>query len=123
MPFSSGKIQKSFSRVLGRKALLVLLAHAVYCPAAEVLTNQWSLLISTSSDCCPGIADDGTIYFGTFTGRLWAIRPDGSRKWVFRAGLEIKSSPAIADDGTIYFGSRDRKMYAVLPDGKKKWEF
>jgi len=51
------------------------------------------------------------------------VGPDGSRKWIFRAGLEIKSSPAIGADGTIYFGSRDRKCYAVRPDGKKKWEF
>ncbi len=51
------------------------------------------------------------------------IKPDGTRKWVFPAGNEIKSSPAISLDGTVYFGSRDRKFYAVGFDGKKRWEF
>ena len=50
---------------------------------------------------------DGTIYFGTFNGRLWAVNPNGTKKWVFRAGREIKSSPAIGADGIIYFGCRD----------------
>src|SRR5205085_3666549 len=91
--------------------------------AVEHLTNKWSLRIDASSETCPAIAPDGTLYFGTFVGRLWAVRPDGSPKWTFRAGSEIKSSPAVASDGTIYFGSRDRKCYALRPDGKKKWEF
>jgi outer membrane protein assembly factor BamB len=88
-----------------------------------VHTNEWTLTISTVSDTCPAVAPDGTIYFGNFVGRLWAVRPDGSVKWIFRVGLEIKSSPAIATDGTIYFGSRDRRCYALRPDGKKKWDF
>jgi len=49
----------------------------------------------------PGGCPDGTIYVAYLTGRLWAVRPDGSRKWIFRAGVEIKSSPAIGADGTI----------------------
>ena len=74
-------------------------------------------------DSSPAVARDGTIYFGAWNGRLFALRPDGKSKWVFRAGREIKSSPAIAADGTIYFGSRDRKFYAVTPRGKLKWSF
>jgi outer membrane protein assembly factor BamB len=89
----------------------------------ENLTNEWTLNTGTTSQTCPGIAPDGTIYFGTFTGRLWAVEPDGTSKWIYRVGLEIKSSPAIGEDGTIYFGSRDRKCYALRPDGKKKWTF
>ncbi len=113
----------SKSRLFSRQYILFLffgLGHAV---AVETLTNEWSLGTGTTSQTCPAIAPDGTVYFGTFTGRLWAIRPDGSRKWIFRAGLEINSSPAIGGDGTIYFGSRDRKCYALKPDGKKKWTF
>jgi len=103
--------------------LFLLMAFPCRCFAVEHLTNEWSLSTGTSSLTCPAIAPDGTIYFGTFTGRLWAVGPDGARKWVFRTGLEIKSSPAIDNHGTIYFGSRDRKFYALRPDGKKKWEF
>src|SRR5437016_13479241 len=102
---------------------IAILCATGRCAAMEYLTNEWSLATGAPSETCPAIAPDGTIYFGTFTGRLWAVQPDGSRKWIFRAGLEIKSSPAVGSDGTIYFGSRDRKCYAVRSDGKKKWEF
>jgi outer membrane protein assembly factor BamB len=106
-----------------RPLFLLSMTLAWRCIAVEHLTNEWSISTGTSSLTCPAIAPDGTIYFGTFTGRLWSLTPDGARKWIFRTGLEIKSSPAIGKDGTIYFGSRDRKFYALSPDGKKKWEF
>src|SRR5438309_173854 len=97
-------------RPITLSALLAVSFAMGRCRATEYLTNDWSLGITTSSQTCPAIGSDGTIYFGTFTGRLWAVRPDGSRQWVFRAGLEIQSSPALGADGTIYFGSRDRKL-------------
>ncbi len=103
--------------------LYVVLSWSGSSLAVEHLTNEWSLRTGTSSQTCPAMAADGTIYFGTFTGKLWAVGADGSRKWIFRAGREIKSSPAVGADGTIYFGSRDRKFYALRPDGKKKWDF
>src|SRR5437870_4305130 len=82
------------ARLWPKAALLLVVPYGVWsCAAVEKLTNEWSLNIRTSSDTCPAIAQDGTIYFGTFTGSLWAVRSNGSRKWVFRAGLEIKSSP------------------------------
>ena len=59
------------------------------------------------------MGSDGTIYFGAWDGKLWALNPDGTRKWVFRAGNEIQSSPALGPDGTLYFGCRDRKFYAL----------
>jgi outer membrane protein assembly factor BamB len=89
----------------------------------NVLTNEWTLDVRSGSDSAPAVGTDGTIYFGTWLGKLWAVNPDGSRKWVFQAQNEIKSAPAVGSDGTVYFGSRDRKFYAVRADGKKRWEF
>ena len=87
-------------------------------------TNFWTLNVAGfGGGSSPALASDGTIYQGTFDGKLLAITPQGGIKWTFKAGREIKSSPAVADDGTIYFGSRDRKLYAVTPDGEKKWTF
>jgi outer membrane protein assembly factor BamB len=90
--------------------------------------EQWELKIPgytivSGSSCA--VASDGTIYQGTFDGRMFAISPQGQIKWTFKTGrgLEIWSSPAIADDGTVYFGSRDRNFYALAPDGKLKWKF
>ena len=122
-------LKASFARriPLAPAAFLLTLTLAIIPTSgwAEVrtLTNRWSFVLKYPSDSSPAIADDGTIYLGLFNGDLRAFLPDGSPKWVFNAGREIKSSPAIGSDGTIYFGSRDRKFYAVGPDGKKKWDF
>ncbi len=103
--------------------VLALPATTAVCQAPYTLTNEWKTPIGSTSDSSPALSADGTIYFATWEGRLWALNPDGSRKWVFRAGLDIKSSPAVGADGTVYFGCRDRQFYALNANGKKKWQF
>jgi len=108
--------------------LITSLAWLVLSPfpsawGANVLSNEWTVSLHGGSDSAPAVGPDGTIYFGTFAGRLWALNPDGSRKWIFRANNEIKSAPAVGADSTVYFGCRDRKVYAVRANGKKRWEF
>ena len=43
----------------------------------------------------PSIGSDGAIYVRSRDGNLYAINPDGSRKWAFEAGED--SSPAIEE--------------------------
>ena len=64
-----------------------LLAGAA-APAADRLTNDWSVPFNSISDSAPAIGPDGTIYVGTWKGRLWALTPEGARKWTFAAGNE-----------------------------------
>jgi outer membrane protein assembly factor BamB len=90
--------------------------------AENAFSNLWSYATYAGVDSAAAVADDGTIYFGSWRGSLIALRPDGSRKWSFATDNEIRSAPAIGSDGTIYFGSRDRKCYAVGADGRKRWE-
>jgi outer membrane protein assembly factor BamB len=61
----------------------------------------------------PAIGADGTIYFGSWDDYFYALNPDGTLKWRFRAENAIDSSPAIDTDGTIYFGSWDWYFYAL----------
>ena len=103
--------------------VLALQGTPAACPAQETITNLWEVNLETGCDSSPAVGADGTIYFGTRAGTLWALDADGKRKWVFRTGREIKSSPAIGGDSTVYVGSRDRKFYAIGSDGKKRWEF
>jgi outer membrane protein assembly factor BamB len=115
-------------KVLSRAAaLLITLGCLLLCLSAagweNVLSNEWSVALYYGSDSAPAVGSDGTIYFGTWNEKLWALNPDGSRKWVFRAGNEIKSAPAVGLEGSVYFGCRDRKFYALRADGKKRWEF
>jgi outer membrane protein assembly factor BamB len=63
----------------------------------------------------PTIGADGTIYVGSLDNKLYAINPDGSLKWSYTTGHDVRSSPAIGADGTVYVGSDDKKLYAFGP--------
>jgi len=73
----------------------------------------------------PAIGEDGTIYFGSRDGNLYAINPDGTLKWTYGTNGAIQSSPAIGADGTIYIGSDDGNLYAIedsITHGKLRWK-
>ncbi len=69
----------------------------------------------------PAVADDGSVYIGSWDGKLHAFGPDGMPVWTFQSGGGIVSSPAVGIDGTVCFGSCDRYVYAVNADGTLKW--
>ncbi|HHT9111088.1 MAG TPA: outer membrane protein assembly factor BamB family protein, partial [Candidatus Brocadiaceae bacterium] len=94
-----------------------------HCKGPETNSLKWAYKIDTRITSSPSIGSDGTLYFGSIDGRLYAVNQDGNTKWAFQVGSEITASPAIGDDGTIYVGSRDKKMYAITPDGKPKWTY
>jgi outer membrane protein assembly factor BamB len=77
----------------------------------------------------PAIGEEGTVYFGTSGGSPWhghinALYPNGTLKWRFEAGHEVRSDPAIGQDGTIYCGSHDGNLYALFPNnGTLKWKY
>ena len=86
--------------------------------------KKWSFKTgSRVSHRSPAIGSDGIIYVGSRDNNLYAINPDGSRKWNFKTGDGVSSSPAIGSDGTIYVGSLDNNLYAIKPNGRKKWAF
>ncbi|MBI2925514.1 MAG: PQQ-binding-like beta-propeller repeat protein [Verrucomicrobia bacterium] len=83
---------------------------------------RWSYGIGGSTiRPAPVIGYDGTVYFGAYTRKLYALNPDGTKKWEFDTGDFIDDSAAIAADGTIYFGGDSKKLYALNPDGSVKW--
>jgi outer membrane protein assembly factor BamB len=84
---------------------------------------KWYFATGDNVHSSPTIGSDGTIYFGSWDNKLYAINPDGTQKWNFTTGGYVSSSPAIGSDGTIYFGSSDNKLYAINPDGTEKWSF
>ncbi len=71
------------------------------------------------------IGDDQTLYvFVDFA--LYAINPDGTRKWVYDTGVggtPCGSSPVVGSDSTIYAVLSNDVLYAVNDDGSLKWKF
>jgi len=80
---------------------------------------------SLSAWTTTAIGDEGTVYFGTKNGKIYALNGiTGSKKWEFLTGGPISSSPSIGTDGTVYIGSEDKKFYALNgKTGAKIWEF
>ncbi|MEM2875027.1 MAG: PQQ-binding-like beta-propeller repeat protein, partial [Candidatus Hadarchaeales archaeon] len=68
--------------------------------------------LSTASS--PAIGSDNTIYFG-LREFLFAVRKNGTLKWVFATG-GVVNSPAIGRNKGIYFISKDGYLYAIEPD-------
>jgi len=86
--------------------------------------KHWAFSTGGSiSDVGPSIGADGTIYIGSYDGKLYALNLDGSQKWAFKTNSTVYSTAAIGKDGTVYFGSYDDNLYALKPDGTKKWSF
>lgn len=64
----------------------------------------------------PAVAADGTVYVGSYDGKLHAFTASGATKpggWPFSAWGSVFSSPAIDRDGTVYFGTVGSKVHAV----------
>lgn len=94
------------------------------------LTNggqrKWRYYIGNGSygdisvDSSPTIGADGTIYVASFSG-LYAINPNGSRKWC-NSSIYTLASPVLGVDGTIYITANYR-LYAINPNGSTKWSW
>ncbi|MCK5651743.1 MAG: PQQ-like beta-propeller repeat protein [Gemmatimonadetes bacterium] len=69
----------------------------------------------------PAIGDDGTLYVPADA--LYAINPDGTRKWRFPTSWGPQGMPVIGPDGTIYITGGQDNLWAVNPDGTQKWLF
>lgn len=77
-------------------------------------------------DATPVIGPDGTLYVGSWDGKLYALKDTGTaltKSWEYAAGSFIFSSVAIGPDGTLYVGSGDSNLHAVNANGTPKWKF
>ena len=93
--------------VLSKKVLFV---EAVIPPGAK----KWEFQTGRSIFSSPAIGSDGTVYVGSWDGKVYALNGStGAKKWEFQTEGRVGSSPAIGFDGTVYVGSGDRKVYAI----------
>jgi outer membrane protein assembly factor BamB len=106
---------------------------ALVTPAPERAKWRFKLNADYSMQS-PGIGADGTIYVAMSNGKLYAVNPDGTQKWLFQAGLGggVFGPVAVGAEDTIYVagmvpnpnGSGNTGgIFAMNPDGTQKWLF
>jgi outer membrane protein assembly factor BamB len=85
---------------------------------------KWTITLGRSQ-YAPTIGTDGTIYVSALDSYLYAINPNGTLKWKFKATQEFESAPALSADGlVVYAGSDDNNLYAVnTANGTLKWKY
>src|SRR5207244_3034540 len=74
----------------------------------------------------PVIAADGTIYVGTEDARIIAVKPDGTRKWLYSlpdGGGGAPSYLALNGRGQIVFGTQNGYIIGLQTDGNEAWRF
>jgi outer membrane protein assembly factor BamB len=86
-------------------------------------TQKWTYTVGNIIDSTPAIADNGTIYVGSYDKKLYAFHADGTCKWACDLSGWIFSSPAVARNGTVYIGSTNGRLYAVNSSGSVKWSY
>jgi len=78
-------------------------------------------------ECSAVIDNDEVIYFGTQGSdfSVYAMYPNGTRKWRFVAAGSIWVSPALADNGDIYCTTWGALNYlqAIANNGTERWRF
>lgn len=92
-------------------------------PTDDVL---WSYTTGNAVFSSPAIGADGTIYVGSTDGKLYALNPDGTKKWDFGPTATypgFTASPTIGPDGCIYARRKDDYLYVLRPDGTLKWSY
>lgn len=70
-------------------------------------SQKWSFSTGGINNGSPAIASDGTIFVTSLDKNLYAVNPNGTKKWSFPIGGSgsFDPSPAIGEDGTVYVGS------------------
>ncbi len=84
---------------------------------------KWKLKTGGVTESSPVIGEDGTIYVGVNTA-LWAISPDGKKKWEQSSGAAlIEVAPLALDDDTVCFVSRLGMLINLGAPNQFNWSY
>lgn len=109
---------------INRYITFVLIMVIAKLSAQQPGTLKWSFMTGGRVSSSPAIGPDGTVYMGSGDNKLYALNPDGTKKWSISGG--IISCFVIGADGTVFgtsptAGISPTNVYALNPDGTLKW--
>ena len=70
----------------------------------------------------PAVALDGSLR-AVCHDVLYALSPDGSKRWQVEGPGEFDSAPAVGPDGTSYLGDEARRFLAIDAQGQQRFSF
>jgi outer membrane protein assembly factor BamB len=92
------------------------------CPVSQpggdvqVCVSEWARPLGGAASPVV-IGDDGTVYAGSSSGIVHALRTDtGGIRWTARIGSPVTDTPALAG-GVLYVASGDGRLHAFAADG------
>jgi outer membrane protein assembly factor BamB len=80
----------------------------------------WSFDAHSPIETAPAVLDNGTIVFGTLGGKLFAVRPDGSKDFERDLSNRIYSSPLVFG-GSVFFGTDNHRFFSFSPTGEQRF--
>ncbi len=84
----------------------------------------WRAKTSGVLTSAPAVDEEGTVYFGSYDKKVYALYPDGSEKWTFTTGGAIHAAPALGAGDTLYVASEDKYLYALDTEaGNVLWKY
>lgn len=85
--------------------------------APESLTQSWQVDLAGRAMFSSPVIADGSIYLPTDNGQLTSLDlDDGTTRWTFAAGPNLRGTPAVAD-GRVYLGGGDSGVFYALDAG------
>ncbi len=114
-------------KILASVVVAICLALAAGPAVAQTPgTIKWNFVTAKNVESSPSLGPDGTIYFGSYDGNLYAINPDGSKKYQFPMGTIGRSSFLVTSQPytTIIGGGYGGIIYGFDPNGLiPKWSY
>ena len=71
----------------------------------------------------PTLGADGSAYLAGEDKMVFAVNPDGSRRYQFATTSKILSQPVVATDGTLYVATEGGVLHAIEPNGTQRFRF
>jgi outer membrane protein assembly factor BamB len=108
------------------QAAAIGLSHATGATSTNII-GLWKLTVDAAVHASPVIGADGTVYFASYNGTVFAVEPQtGDIRWThqFSGESSLDGSPALGPNGVLYIGGNDNQVHALnASNGEVKWSY